>query len=139
TGSDEYREIFYTQPSPDGFVSRSVLLMISDQRHFLWKREDGGGNKHPTEDFAFWFDTQGCTSLEMEVLWKAAWDVSPKQDGAQVMIWNATTSVKGTALVLQAPVWDYSQHPPPEIGTVTVEFKTDGGRIVVTAKKYVPK
>jgi hypothetical protein len=143
TGADDYREVFCGGPYPNdvGFYPTSILSAGEGQT-FIWFRLDYGGNHHSMEDFIFQLDSNGPTRVELDPIWQIARSIVPAggvaSDQRVELLAGANTFTFKTPVYPDCPLFDQCLCKDDIGGTVEVDFRLEGGRVVPLGRRYIP-
>jgi hypothetical protein len=132
TKSGQYREIYHLQPT-EANIEPSFLVKAGEIE-LLGTRDQIPGSGAYCYEAYFQFGEDGAVQIDFSLLASAATSVLP----------SGTTIRKGSGLDLESlsyrsPVWKQDDAECcPTGGTLSVRFRVQGGRVVVTDRHFDP-
>ena len=143
TGPDEYHEIFFGRMvnAPNGGISGPTILQADEDQALVWFRSDGGGNRHPMEDYALRLDSTGSARISLDPILNARRTVLPQGNGLSP--WRLELLAGLHSFTMRVPVSTvcppaFEDRPCEENGTIEVEFKRDGDHFTPLGRRYLP-
>jgi hypothetical protein len=130
TGPDAYQEIYHDvptegRPNPSFSVTggRDTLLCVAD-------------NRWDAEEECFWFATDRIVRLDFSPVWRAAQKAIP----ARRRVWEYNLRARTSFPLMTIPVGIRYEESSRccDTGVVSVHFRIDRGRVIVTRTEYNP-